>query len=142
MHSTFCSTVLQSQLHITNHTNVALFVLVAAAAAAAAAADLVMRGSVPTGSLHNHSNAQSLLCSMQGLRRMLKGSVLECALCQRALPTLRGHQSGLEGMWVKKLGLALRPKLVIPPKGLWAAALLGPQPAPLTPLGMSLSATV
>ncbi len=53
---------------------------------------------------------------------------------------LRGHQSGLQGMWVKKLGRALRPKPEIAPKGL-LTALSGPHLPPLTPPGISLSAT-
>jgi len=72
--------VQQSQPHITSRIAVALFVLVAAAAAAAAA-EAGLRGSAHIRSLYNHSNAQSLLCSLQGLPEMLKGSVLECALC-------------------------------------------------------------
>lgn len=72
----------------------------------------------------------------------MQGKPCEGCLSLEGKPTFKGHHSGLQGMWVKKLGRALRPMPGMPLKGLLPAALPGPQPAPCTPPGMSLSATV
>lgn len=57
------------------------------------------------------------------------------------LPTFKGHQSGLQGVCVKKLGRAFRLKPGRAPKGL-LPLLGGPQPESVTPEEMSLSATL
>ncbi len=133
----FCSTVQQSQPHITSHTNVALFVRAAAAAAPAAAAaapaaaaaaafaaSLVIRGSAPTGSLHNHSRAKSLLCSMQGLPRMLKGSVLEFCPVSKSTAYLEGPPVRLGGHVGEEVGPGIAPQI-----GDWAKGAVGCCPA-------------
>lgn len=99
-------------------------------------------------------------CSLQG--KQIESwhhitDTLECEEGQHCLPTtaagdagsyaaslqltFRGHQSGLQGVCVKKLGRAFRLKPERAPKGL-LPLFWGPQPESVTPVDVSLSATL
>jgi len=127
--------VQQSQPHITSCAAVAPCVLVAAAAAGAGggAAGLVMRGSAPTRSLHNQSKAQSLLCSLQGLHKMLKGSVLEFCPLLRSTAYLEGPPVRLAGHVGKEVGPGIAPQTGDSTKGTVGSCPAGTPACPTDP---------